>query len=47
MKVKGNTYKVLSNGELWNATSKEKLNIDDKVTIENIEGLTLQIRSEK
>ncbi|XPV69662.1 MAG: NfeD family protein [Halarcobacter sp.] len=47
VKVKGNTYKVLSNGELWNATSKEKLNIDDKVTIENIEGLTLQIRSEK
>jgi membrane-bound serine protease (ClpP class) len=47
VEVKKGSYKVLSNGELWNAISKEKFNIEDKVIINNIKGLVLHIRSLK
>lgn len=42
--LKDDNYKVSLQGELWNAKSKEKLDLNDEVIIEKIEGLILQIR---
>lgn len=47
VEVKKEMYKVACNGELWNAKSSEAFELNDEVIIENINGLTVEIRSLK
>ncbi len=47
MEVNDGTYKISCNGELWNAKSSEKFNVNDEVEIKKIVGLIAQIRSIK
>lgn len=47
IEVKDDSYKILCNGELWNAKSTESLKVDDNVVICSIKGLNAEIRSMK
>ena len=44
---KKNERKVLVNGELWRAISQAPLLPGDRVVIQNVEGLTLQVNPEE
>ena len=44
---KKNQGKVLVNGELWRAISQASLLPGDRVVIQNVEGLTLQVSPEQ
>ena len=45
VKVTTDGYKVSCYGELWNAKSDEKFELNDEATVNNVDGLTLEIRS--
>ena len=47
VKITKTGYKVLYHGELWNATSSEQFGLNDKVIVNNISGLTFDVRSIK
>jgi len=42
-----NKYKIDCNAELWNAYSDDKLEINEKVEVEEIDGLNIKVRSLK
>ena len=47
LKKKNDVYKVLVHSEVWNAKSKEEIQIGQNIIVEAIDGLTLKIKTKK